>query len=49
MNETHFYGRFNELFGGQQATDRVRNQKMPAVGPTLDYLGSLPPLPWYAA
>lgn len=31
--------RFNELFGGQQAVDRVRNQRMPAVGPTLDYLG----------
>lgn len=29
---------FNELFGGQQSTDRVRNQKMPAVGPTLDTL-----------
>ncbi|KAF8513006.1 oligosaccharyl transferase STT3 subunit [Hysterangium stoloniferum] len=32
------YYRFNELFGGQQAMDRVRNQRMPAVGPTLDYL-----------
>jgi hypothetical protein len=30
---------FNELFGGQQAQDRVRQQKMPAVGPTLDILG----------
>jgi hypothetical protein len=32
--------RFNELFGGQQAMDRVRNQRMPAVGPTLDYIGT---------
>ncbi|KAF8585405.1 glycosyltransferase family 66 protein [Ramaria rubella] len=32
------YYRFNELFGGQQAMDRVRNQRMPVVGPTLDYL-----------
>ncbi|KAF8515919.1 glycosyltransferase family 66 protein [Gautieria morchelliformis] len=32
------YYRFNELFGGQQAVDRVRNQRMPAVGPTLDYI-----------
>lgn len=33
--------RFNELFGGQQAMDRVRNQRMPTVGPTLDYIGML--------
>ena len=33
--------RFNELFGGQQAMDRVRNQRMPTVGPTLDYIGVL--------
>ncbi|KAJ7460690.1 oligosaccharyl transferase STT3 subunit [Mycena latifolia] len=32
------YYRFNELFGGGQATDRVRNQQVPKVGPTLDYL-----------
>ncbi|KDQ19480.1 glycosyltransferase family 66 protein [Botryobasidium botryosum FD-172 SS1] len=32
------YYRFNELFGGQRAADRVRNQQLPAVGPTLDYL-----------
>ncbi|GJJ11524.1 oligosaccharyl transferase stt3 subunit [Clathrus columnatus] len=32
------YYRFNDLFGGSQAVDRVRNQRMPAVGPTLDYL-----------
>jgi len=31
--------RFNDLFGGGQATDRVRQQTMPKVGPTLDYLG----------
>ncbi|KAL0954077.1 hypothetical protein HGRIS_005226 [Hohenbuehelia grisea] len=32
------YYRFAELFGGGQATDRVRNQAMPKQGPTLDYL-----------
>ncbi|EIW72164.1 hypothetical protein TREMEDRAFT_41550 [Tremella mesenterica DSM 1558] len=32
------YYRFHELFGGQPATDRVRGQRMPAVGPTLDTL-----------
>ncbi|ETW78719.1 glycosyltransferase family 66 protein [Heterobasidion irregulare TC 32-1] len=32
------YYRFTELFGGQQAVDRVRGQNMPKVGPTLDYL-----------
>ncbi|GJF00281.1 glycosyltransferase family 66 protein [Phanerochaete sordida] len=32
------YYRFNELFGGQQAMDRVRGQQMPKQGPTLDYL-----------
>ena len=31
--------RFNELFGGQQATDRVRNQQLPKVGPVIDTLG----------
>jgi len=31
--------RFSDLFGGGQATDRVRQQTMPQVGPTLDYLG----------
>jgi len=31
--------RFNDLFGGAQGTDRVRQQTMPKVGPTLDYLG----------
>ena len=35
--------RFTELFGGQQAVDRVRGQNMPKVGPTLDYLGACPP------
>ncbi|KAJ7132198.1 oligosaccharyl transferase STT3 subunit [Mycena epipterygia] len=32
------YYRFAELFGGGQSTDRVRNQQVPKVGPTLDYL-----------
>jgi dolichyl-diphosphooligosaccharide--protein glycosyltransferase len=31
--------RFNELFGGNPGTDRVRQQQVPKVGPTLDYLG----------
>ena len=31
--------RFNELFGGGQAMDRVRQQTVPKEGPTLDYLG----------
>ena len=31
--------RFNELFGGGQAMDRVRQQNVPKDGPTLDYLG----------
>lgn len=33
------YYRFAQLFGGQQAVDRVRGQNMPVSGPTLDYLG----------
>ncbi|KAJ7282000.1 oligosaccharyl transferase STT3 subunit [Mycena rebaudengoi] len=32
------YYRFAELFGGGAARDRVRNQELPKVGPTLDYL-----------
>ncbi|KAF8159272.1 oligosaccharyl transferase STT3 subunit [Crassisporium funariophilum] len=32
------YYRFNELFGGNVANDRVRNQQLPKEGPTLDYL-----------
>ncbi|KAJ7750206.1 oligosaccharyl transferase STT3 subunit [Mycena metata] len=32
------YYRFSELFGGGPSTDRVRNQQIPKVGPTLDYL-----------
>jgi len=32
------YYRFADLFGGQQAVDRVRNQNVPKIGPTLDYL-----------
>lgn len=31
--------RFNDLFGGNPGTDRVRQQTLPKVGPTLDYLG----------
>lgn len=33
------YYRFAELFGGQQAVDRVRGQNIPINGPKLDYLG----------
>ncbi|CAL1714410.1 unnamed protein product [Somion occarium] len=32
------YYRFAELFGGNQAVDRVRGQHVPKTGPTLDYL-----------
>ncbi|KAF7289114.1 hypothetical protein HMN09_01359600 [Mycena chlorophos] len=32
------YYRFAELYGGGAALDRVRNQQVPKVGPTLDYL-----------
>ncbi|KAF7356943.1 Oligosaccharyl transferase STT3 subunit [Mycena venus] len=32
------YYRFAELFGGGPAQDRVRQQQVPKVGPTLDYL-----------
>ncbi|KAF5379512.1 hypothetical protein D9615_006524 [Tricholomella constricta] len=32
------YYRFVDLFGGAQAMDRVRQQQVPKVGPTLDYL-----------
>jgi len=32
------YYRFAELFGGNQAMDRVRGQQVPKTGPTLDYL-----------
>jgi hypothetical protein len=31
---------FAELFGGNQAVDRVRGQNVPKTGPTLDYLGT---------
>jgi dolichyl-diphosphooligosaccharide--protein glycosyltransferase len=34
------YYRFVELFGGQPGQDRVRQQRLPAVGPTLDVLGT---------
>lgn len=30
---------FAELYGGNQAVDRVRGQNLPKIGPTLDYLG----------
>lgn len=33
------YYRFPELYGGQPAMDRVRNQQIPEVGLTLDTLG----------
>ncbi|KAJ7272571.1 oligosaccharyl transferase STT3 subunit [Mycena haematopus] len=32
------YYRFAELYGGGQAMDRVRQQNVPKIGPTLDYL-----------
>lgn len=32
------YYRFTELFGGQKAVDRVRQQEIPSPGPTLDTL-----------
>jgi len=32
------YYRFAELFGSNQAPDRVRGQNVPKTGPTLDYL-----------
>ncbi|KAG2226013.1 hypothetical protein INT45_002479 [Circinella minor] len=32
------YYRFNELFGGQQPMDRVRQQRLPAQGPELSVL-----------
>ena len=35
------YWRFAELYGGNQAVDRVRGQQVPKTGPTLDYLGRL--------
>jgi hypothetical protein len=33
--------RFVELFGNENAQDRVRGQKIPSPGTTLDYLGEL--------
>ena len=33
------FNSFAELFGGNQAVDRVRGQQVPKAGPTLDYLG----------
>lgn len=32
------YYNYNSLFGSAPAQDRVRNVKLPAVGPTLDIL-----------
>ena len=40
--ELDLFGRFAELYGNQQAMDRVRNQAIPAQGPTLDYIGMSP-------
>ncbi|KAG8778141.1 oligosaccharyl transferase stt3 subunit [Ceratobasidium sp. 428] len=37
MYKTSYY-RFSELYAGNPATDRVRNQQLPRQGPTLDYL-----------
>jgi dolichyl-diphosphooligosaccharide--protein glycosyltransferase len=39
LNHSTLLASFNELFGGQKAMDRVRNQQLPEVGPTLDTLG----------
>lgn len=36
--ELHVINSFAELFGGNTATDRVRQQQLPKVGPTLDYV-----------
>ena len=38
INAVTCHARFAELFGGTQASDRVRGQPLPKVGPTLDYL-----------
>ena len=35
------FSSFAELFGNGNAQDRVRGQKIPQPGPTLDYLGEL--------
>ncbi|KAG9108380.1 oligosaccharyl transferase stt3 subunit [Ceratobasidium sp. 392] len=37
MYKTSYY-RFSELYAGNPATDRVRQQQLPRQGPTLDYL-----------
>ncbi|KAG8722703.1 oligosaccharyl transferase stt3 subunit [Ceratobasidium sp. 394] len=37
MYKTSYY-RFAELYAGNPATDRVRQQQLPRQGPTLDYL-----------
>lgn len=39
------YYRFPELFGGNQAVDRVRQQVIPNTPIALDTLGELLPLP----
>lgn len=37
---------FPELFGNGNAQDRVRGQKIPQPGPTLDYLGEFCTFPF---
>lgn len=37
---------FPELFGNGNAQDRVRGQKIPQPGPTLDYLGEFYTFPF---
>ncbi|KAJ7778304.1 hypothetical protein B0H16DRAFT_1503002 [Mycena metata] len=36
------FGRFSELFGGGASTDSVRNQQVPRVSPTLDWVPVCP-------
>ena len=38
-----FISSFAALFAPGQAQDRVRNQKLPAEGPVLDYFGASAP------
>jgi len=37
MYKTSYY-RFADMFQGGRVIDRARNQELPSVGPTLDYL-----------
>ena len=39
LTERFSLNRFNDLFGGNPGTDRVRQQTLPRMGPTLNYLG----------